>query len=348
MLTERDNMFKEIKNIKDFLHVKKKAINNGIMTLMSVENKKMRDTRRKEILLKELKMILCHLESDESKIISDYKSDAFDLILTMGRLEEEAESILALAEAPQNDGTSWKLEVDALMKKIHDECIDEFVQSLKISVGGLQSGVLSSSMFEKASDAIFIQTDTYSPQMFNLIVPEKSPNYDRSYSEFYPTYFEVQVHSRKEDLGFSPLLLKRFGFSLSCPNQHSKVPQVVEECTVWSKVESGKAKLSADGKCVRIWIKRPQNLTYVVAVKLFNSNIGQSPLVHQFLDEVAPDQVTHNLSLANGNETGGIEMFDKDASLMTPSTLPPLTRSHSQLDQSDYNSLDITNRYAKM
>ena len=340
-------MFKEIKNIKDFLHVKKKAINNGIMTLMSVENKKMRDTRRKEILLKELKMILCHLESDESKIISDFKSDAFDLILTMGRFEEEAESILALAEAPQNDG-SWRLEINTLMKKIQDECIDEFVQSLNLSVGGLQSGVLSSSMFEKASDVIFLQTPSYSPQMFNLMVPEKTTNYDRSYSEFYPTYFEVQVHSRKEDLGFSPLLLKRFGFSLSCPDQHSKVPQVLEKCTLWSKVEGGKAKLSGDGKCVRIWIKRPQNLTYVVAVKLFNSNIGQSPLVHQFLDEVAPHQVTHNITLANGNETGGIEMFDKDASLMTPSTLPPLTRSHSQLDQSDYNSLDITNRYAKI
>ena len=227
-------MYKEIQNIKDFLRVKKKAINNGIMTLTSVENKKIRDTRRKEILLKELKMILCHLESDESKIISDYKSDAFDLILTIGRLEEEAESILALAEAPQNDKRSWRLEVNTLMKKIQDECIDEFVQSLNLSVGGLQSGVLSSSMIEKASDVIFLQTPSYNPQMFYLIVPEKTPNYDCSYSEFYPTYFEVQVHSRKEDLGFSPLLLKRFGFFLSCPDQHSKVPQaqVLEECTV--------------------------------------------------------------------------------------------------------------------
>ena len=149
-------MYKEIQNIKDFLRVKKKAINNGIMTLTSVENKKIRDTRRKEILLKELKMILCHLESDESKIISDYKSDAFDLILTIGRLEEEAESILALAEAPQNDKRSWRMEVNTLMKKIQDECIDEFVQSLNLSVGGLQSGVLSSSMIEKASDVIFL------------------------------------------------------------------------------------------------------------------------------------------------------------------------------------------------
>ena len=94
-LTERDNMYKEIKNIKDFLHVKKKAINNGIMTLTSVENKKIRDTRRKEILLKELKMILCHLESDESKIISDFKSDAFDLTLTLARLDGKICNVLS-------------------------------------------------------------------------------------------------------------------------------------------------------------------------------------------------------------------------------------------------------------
>ena len=87
-----------------------------------------------------------------------------------------------------------------------------------------------------------------------------------------PTYFEVQILSEAEDLGFPPFLLKRMTLTMSCQVPGASNYQVLEECTLWNKIEAKKAKIAPDGKIVRLWIKRPKNRICLVSMKMFNCN----------------------------------------------------------------------------
>ena len=53
------------------------------------------------------------------------------------------------------------------------------------------------------------------------------------------------------------------------------------------------------------------------------------------------------MTLSAGVNETGIEIFDKDKFNLTNNNSLAMLH-HETLDQSDYNSLDITNRYAKI
>ena len=294
---------------------------------------------------REMKQITAKLENDDLKAIKDFKSDSFDVMMALGRLEDEVHTAQKSLENAPEENRSWRTEVGSLQRKLMNH--EKFVQSLNLSVGSIPSGTLSSSIMDKASDAIYLENSSFSPKTFSLFLTEKIQGGDPSESELYPNYFEVQVHSNHEDLGFPDFLLKRLHLTVSSPLQDCKVPQTLEDCSVWDKISQDKARVFEDERMVKIWIKRPKNMTYAVSVKLFNSNISQSPQVQHFLSECT-SVISQNLTLAsstvNGNETG-IEMFDRDASmLINAGNTNALMMNQDQLDESDLKSLDMTTR----
>ena len=292
-----------------------------------------------------MKLITAKLENDDTKAIKDFKSDSFDVFMALGRLEDEVHTAQKSLENAPEESRSWRTEVGSLQRKLMNH--EKFVQSLNLSVGSIPSGTLSSSIMDKASDAIYLENSSFSPKTFSLFLTEKIQGGDPSDSEHYPNYYEVQVHSNHEDFGFPDFLLKRLQFTVSSPLQDSKVPQTLEDCSVWDKISQDKARVFEDERMVKIWIKRPKNMTYAVSVKLFNSNISQSPQVQQFLSECT-SVISQNLTMAsstvNGNDTG-IEMFDRDASMLINAGITnAVMMNQDQLDESDLKSLDMTTR----
>ena len=316
--------------------VKLKGLKDSVHKSISVmeETKVTRETKRKEIMLKEMKIILCKLNENEKKVISETKSEAFDVIGNVSRLEEEANLMEAHVDEAPEDNRSWRTEVHSLLRKIQDQRFDEFIKSLQLSVGTVPSGSLTP-VHEKMTDAVYLQTPSFSPKSFSLRIPENNPNFDRSGSEYYPHYFEIQIWTNVDDLGFPPFLLKRMSITMSCCQSQAELL----DGSVWSKVEDKKGKVSDNGKCVKIWIKRPKNMMCSISVKMFCSNIDQSPQVQHFLDESAPDQISQNLTMANAT---GIDIFDTSRAIHHNVAANAI--NHEELDQSDLNSLDMTNR----
>ena len=58
-------------------------------SITSMENsKKGRDVKRKEILLREMKLILAKLDEEDKRVMGELKSEAFDLIRVSNKYEE--------------------------------------------------------------------------------------------------------------------------------------------------------------------------------------------------------------------------------------------------------------------
>ena len=51
-------------------------------------SKKGRDMKRKEILLREMKLILAKLDEEDKRVMGELKSEAFDLIRVSNKYEE--------------------------------------------------------------------------------------------------------------------------------------------------------------------------------------------------------------------------------------------------------------------
>ena len=72
------------------LWVKLSHVRRDIETsISSMENsKKGRDMKRKEILLREMKLILAKLDEEDKRVMGELKSEAFDLIRVSNKYEE--------------------------------------------------------------------------------------------------------------------------------------------------------------------------------------------------------------------------------------------------------------------
>ena len=267
------------------------------MSVINMENsKKDRDKRRKEILLKEMKIILAKLDQEDKTVMGELKGEAFDLLRLSHKFEEELQSLAA------SDLRSLQMKVERVGFKT-------FVDCLNLSVGSVPSG--SMSFMEEVTDSIYLKTPSFSAKSFLLVIPEKSPQFDRSNPEINPHHLEVQVHGSRDGPVLHPFLLKRLTVSVSCAVQGSlgtSRAHCLEESSLWGKLEKREGEL-VDGNTFKFFIKRPKNTLCKISVKLLTSNISNSPLTFQFLNEAQSDQPT--VASLTVNETG-IEIFDDD------------------------------------
>jgi len=314
----KQDMLLELDNLQVSLEITKSEIEVGVDNLE--DGKKARDVKKKELLLHEMKQILAKLNEIDKKVVKDLKGDAFDFLRSVNKITDEIASMKdALKTAPENE-RNWKTEVNALKVKVENlECAD-FVSCLGLSVS-VQPGTMAAAV-ERISDAIFLGNSVLNPKHFLVEMPEKQTLPALQITN--PNYIEVRIHIVGEGAPttFCSYLLQKLMVTLACQLPGEGI-RVMEECSVWSKVEKKKAVVSEDGTHITVQLKRPNNTIGKISVQLLGTNIVNSPMLHQFGHDENKDPTAHNLTL--GNDSIGI--FDTTG-----------------LDQSDVNSLDMTAR----
>jgi len=318
----KEDMMIELENLQECIERRKCEIETGVDKLE--EGKKARDVKKREFLLKEMKQVLAKLNEVDKNIVKDLKGEAFDFLRGMRKINEEIAAFKdSLEEAPESN-RSWRTEVNALKGKVENLEMEDFVASLDISVG-IQPGSMITA-FEKVSDAIYLETPVLDSKGLYLAFPEQLPTFEEA--NFNVNYIEIRIYSLGEDASFkfTSLLLQKTIVTMTghVPDVGTKV---LEEGSVGSMMEKKKAELSKDGKYVSVKLRRPSKIVCKISVHLLGSNVVNSPITHTFLNgEATTDPAKGNMTL--GNESIGI--FDMTG-----------------LDQSDINSLDITNRQQK-
>ena len=309
-------MILELHDIQRSLQVKKSAVEIGVDNLE--EGKKVRDIKKKEFLLNEMKQILAKLNEIDKKAVKDLKGDALDFIHCVKKMTDEIAILKdSLKTAPKLDQkeSKWKAELITLKARIESLKCEEFVRCLGISVS-IQPGTMAAAV-EKVSDAILLETPLLSPKHFFLEMPQIKTLQEFQLTNHNPNYVDVRVHIVGEGAPstFSSFLLQKLVMTLDyqVPGDRAGT-RVIEECSVWSKIEKRKAVVSEDGTCITVQVKRPNYPVGKISIHFLESNIVNSPILHQFWDynEKNRDLTSHNLTTAKDNiDIFGTTSLDK-------------------------------------
>jgi len=306
----------ELQDVCRKLQEMKSAIEVGVDSLES--GKKARDVQKKEILLRQMKQVLATIDDTETNIIKDLKGEAFDLLRSISKISEAATAMKDTVNNGAQDDAKFKNDIEALKVEVNNLKLDGFLSSLDMSVS-IHPGSMATAL-EKFSDAIFLHTPVLHPKQFLLELPERLPSFQTA--NYDPKFIDIQIFTITEGLAFNPIVLRQLMLVVTCmvPGQ-GKV--VLEESSVWTKIEKNKAWLSEGGGLVTIQLKRPNPSIGKISIRVLGSDIVNSPLIHQFINEENTDPTFHNLTLAKDS----IGIFDTTG-----------------LDESDLASLDMTTR----
>ena len=306
-------MAQEVECITDCLRETKRAIEDGVDNLE--RGKKMRDLKRKEILVAEMKQALATLAETDTKIVKDLKGEAFDMIRSVSKIFEEAKSMED--SLGDNHSLDAQKKVESLKDQMRRLGMDEFLRSLDISVS-IQPGFMTAA-FEKIYDGLYLNSPVLDPRQFFLQIPEKQLNFKTAYDY---KHFDIHIFTANKSLVFTPMVVMH-NLQVEVMGQMPEQGQgkmILEQGSVLSKMEKMKAKISEDGSYVTVQIKRGSDVFGRISVKVLGSNIVNSPILHEFSrchKEIKDVSVT--------NDTLG--MFDMTG-----------------LDESDLASLDMTTR----
>ena len=311
IITRNADVVREREVLLDKLSRAKKSIELGITNMET--SKKDRDKRKKEIVLKEMKRILAKLDEEDKKVVGELKSESLDMLRQCNSFEEEIKRIsssISVQGQAAYDQEHILADFRSLQARIDDVGFLSFAECLNLSVDSMPPG--SMPFVEELTDSVFLTTPSFSGKSFLLVIPEKSPQFDRSNQEFNPKLLEVQVQGIRDCPHFHQFLLKRLTLTVSCqvqvqgPMGITSSTYTLEETSLWSKLEK-KEGLVVDAKTVKLFLKRPSTICKI-SVKFLHSNIANSPLSYQFLNEAGPEQTTReNLTV---NETVGVDIFD--------------------------------------
>ena len=306
----------ELQDVCSKLQETKSAIEVGVDSLES--GKKARDVQKKEILLRQMKQVLATLNDTETNVIKDLKGEAFDLIKSISKISGALSALQEIVCNGTKYDAKWKEDVETLKGEVNNLKLDGFLSSLDMSVS-IHPGSMATAL-EKFSDAIFLHTPVLHPKQFLLELPERLPSFQTA--NYDPKFIDIQIFTITEGLAFNPIVLRQLMLVVTCmvPGQ-GKV--VLEESSVWTKIEKNKAWLSEGGGLVTIQLKRPNPSIGKISIRVLGSDIVNSPLIHQFINEENTDPTFHNLTLAKDS----IGIFDTTG-----------------LDESDLASLDMTTR----
>ena len=306
------DVVREREILLDKLSQAKKSIELGITKMEN--SKKDRDKRKKEIVLKEMKCILAKLDEEDKKVMGELKSESLDMLRRCNMFEEEIKMISSSISVQGQVATDHEMLANyrSLQRRLDNVGFPSFADCLDLSVGSVPAG--SMPLVEELTDSIFLKTPSFSGKSFLLVIPEKSPQFDRSNPDFNPKYLEVQVQAGRDCPFFHQFLLQRLTLTVTCQVQSSmgtgSSSYTMEESSLWSKMDRKEGEV-VDGKTFKFFLKRPNSLCKI-SVKFLRSNISNSPLSYQFLNEAGTEETTReNFSV---NETG-VEIFDGEVSM---------------------------------
>ena len=286
-VTERKNLEEKFTNLK-------RSIVGGIDGMESSKGK--RDLRRKECVLKVMKMILSNLEAQDKEVMNELKSEAFDLMRVCDKFEAE------LAQLSSVSCSQLVTDIRDLDRKVDCLGIEPFVESLDLAVDSEPFD--SASLMETMRDAIYLKTPSVSPRSFSLVLPEMgcpAPVWD---------ILKLEVHVKQEGLSFNPFILKRLMFSVGFAD--------LENCSLLSKMENKTGEISADGRVFSFWTRKRTNMTCRLSVKFLSSNISSSPQLLEAVEDVQSD------SLQTGERLARIVSDGSSAGPDPPQKIPRL------------------------
>ena len=289
----------ERKNLQDKLTSLRRSIDAGIDVME--KSKKARDLRRKEFVLKVMKMVLANLETLDNEVMSEMKSEAFDLMRACSKSEA------ALAELSSLSCSQLLTDIRALDRQVDSLGIQTFVQSLNLSVG--LDIFDSASVMETMRDAVFLKTPSVSPRSFTLVIPEVGSS-----------HLKLEVHVNQEGLTFTPFILKRLMFSVGFTD--------LENGSLWTKTENKTGEIRANGKIFTFRMKKKSDQNCKLSVKFLSSNISSSP---QLLEAVQAAQSARLPTASQAEQKLARDLsLDSSAGQNPPQKIPRLEEGCSK------------------
>ena len=324
---ENLNMIKELEVLCQNVIQEKQNINNSIEQLEA--DKPKREVRRREILLREMKQALAAYSKIDQNIISEMKVDAFDKTVEAQKIFEEANNIqCALKNQPCNKDI-YRHQVTLLKEREARLSLRFFNKNINLSIQSSQD--VFGDIQEKYSDAIWHVSGSLQPDKFLI---------ERVNNEESDKFVQLQILHRDPHIFHETLTLQRLKLTVV----DAETKETLEEVSLLEKFNKSEVTIgSGASHCASLTVKLKRRPPMFVYVKLFGSNLIDSPVVVS-----AASSQKSNLSMAITNDSLSPAIFDQSMPVgksgLPPANAATVYEGYEGLDSSDLNSLDITNR----
>ena len=266
------------------LLMKKRQQVEAAMANLDVD-KVSRQEKRKEILLSMVEDVIASLDASDKEVVNERKKEGQDLLKTIDR-------VVNLATSVEEE------TFPSIKKEIEIAAIDEFVQNSKIDLNANES--LLDASRNNLSDAFFLSTQVLNPQILFLQMPEKNIHFEPMSDK--TKFVELNIFAVTEDAVFNELLLNSIHVEMEMSHSGQKVGNSIIQL-----MKEHKATISDDGGYVTVSLDRPTEGTGRLAVKVLGANVVNSPLVHNFGNNV------DDASMVDGT-LGNLDMTGLDES----------------------------------
>ena len=130
-----------------------------------------RELRRKEVMLREMKLVLALLSDTEKTVVTEFKAEAMDKVALVNKLSEnfrELRDQIAIASIKNETGKIFQLteNLESLKKKIAEVDLDFLEKSLDIQLNVNSSPVEYEAVRSQYRNLIFHSAGTVSPRNF--------------------------------------------------------------------------------------------------------------------------------------------------------------------------------------
>ena len=291
-----------------------------------------RELRRKEVMLREMKLVLALLGETEKSVVTEFKAEAMDKVGLVNKLSENfrelRDGILIAAMKNETDKVSKLNEdLESLRKKITEVDLDFLEKSLDIQLNVNSTAVEYEAVRSQYRNLIFYSAGNLSPRNFlagldKVTLLGTGGREDRI--QF--SIFHVDRAALSQEF-----ILKQLMVIVSGKGPDGST-LVHEKVSVFEKIRRQEGQLlpeSASQSAVGqvLVTVRLQESPVEISVKLFDCNIVGSPRTPGFhLAKESSGPVSSDQSLA---------LFDATSRAIT---------GYEGLDESDLASLDVTGR----
>lgn len=334
---EKNNLIKELEALCKTVIQEKQHINHSIEKLEADKIK--RDSRRRDILIREMRRALAAYSKVDQNLISEIKVDAFDKNNEAMKIFEESNCLQsALMNQPCNKDI-YRHQVALLKERAGRLSLGFFNKNIHLNIQSSQE--MFTDIQDKYADAIWHTSSSLHPNQFSLErqILESASDKD----------IRIQILHHDLNIFHETVTLQRLKLTVT----DSKSKSILEDVSLLEKfnkneviIDASRASSTIMGR-LTIKLKKRQSLT-LIHVKLLGSNIQDSPL------GVGPSlRPLGNLSMSIVNDSLSPAIFDQslaigngDTDAVPLATAGPATiyEGYEGLDSSDLNSLDLTNR----
>ena len=130
-----------------------------------------RERRRKEVMLREMKLVLALLAETEKNVVTDFKAEAVDklgLVSKLGESFRELRDEIAIAEMKEETGkvSKWTEDLESLMKQTAEVDLDFLEKCLDIQLNVNSSDGEFEALRSQYRNQIFHSAGSLSPRTF--------------------------------------------------------------------------------------------------------------------------------------------------------------------------------------